>query len=99
LLASHVARAENRVGVPVEQRPDQPRIFAGIVLQVGVLNQREIAGGLFDGAAYGRALAAIYRVLVEPDLRKCGSQALQDRLGAICGTIIDDDQFPIHVLG
>ena len=70
LLAGHVARAEDRVGVAVEQRPEQARIFRGIVFEVGVLDEGEIAGGLVDGGAHGRALAAVLLVAVEVDLRE-----------------------------
>ena len=63
--------------MPIQQRADEARIFAGIVLQVGVLNQREIAGSLFDGAANCRTLPAVYRVLIKVDLRESGGQALQ----------------------
>ena len=65
LLAGHIARAEDRVGVAVEQRAQQARVFGGVVFEVGVLDQREIAGGLVDGGAHRRALAAVALVPVE----------------------------------
>jgi hypothetical protein len=48
LLTGHVARTEDRVGMAGQQRPQQARVFGGVVFQVGILNQREIAGSLFN---------------------------------------------------
>ena len=38
LLAGHVTGSEYGVGMPVQKRPEEPRIFRWIVFQVGVLD-------------------------------------------------------------
>ena len=97
LLAGHVAGAEDGVGVAIQQRAQQARVFGGVVLQVGILDQREIAGGLADGGAHGGAFAAVAFVPVEADLREAGGQALQDVEGAVGGAVVHNHQFPLHV--
>ena len=39
-------RAEHNVGPAFEDRLDKPRIFGGIVLEVGILHDDDIAGGM-----------------------------------------------------
>ena len=99
LIAGEVARAEDRVGVPIQQWTQQAGIFTGVVFQVGVLDQRKIARGLLNSGADRGAFPAIVRVLVELNLRKRGGQALQDGESAVGGTIVHDDQFPLHIFG
>ena len=83
LLAGHVARAEDGVGVAVEERLEQAGVLGGIVLEVGVLNERKIAGGLLDGGANGGALARVAFLAEEADLGEAGGQALEDLPGAV----------------
>jgi site-specific recombinase XerC len=51
------------------------------------------------GFAHTITVAAIDGVLVEAYLRKRGGQPLEDGEGAVGGTVVHDDQFPLHVLG
>jgi hypothetical protein len=98
LFAGHVARAEDGIGAAIEQRAQQARIFARIVLEVGILHDGEVAHGLADGRAHGRALASIALVPVEPDLSGLARQPLQNRVRAVSRTIVDDHQLALHVL-
>src|SRR5207253_4065365 len=54
------------------------RILGGIVLEIGILNQRKIAGGLLDGTAHRCALATIHFVAEQADSRLCRGEALQN---------------------
>ena len=51
-----IARSEDRVRVPVEHRPEQPRILRRIVLEVGILDEGKIAGCLGNRSPDGGAL-------------------------------------------
>jgi hypothetical protein len=99
LFAGKVARAEDGVGVAIQQRAEEAGILGGIVFQIGVLDQGEIAGGHLDGGADGGAFAAIVRVLREEDLRECGGEALENEIGPVGGTIVDNHQLALHVFG
>ena len=57
LLAGHVARAEDRVGVAVEQRPQQARILAGSYSRSASWMREKSPVALLDGGAHGGALA------------------------------------------
>src|SRR5579872_558257 len=68
LLTRQVARAENGIGAPVEQGPQELRVFRGIVFEIGVLHQAEISVRIFERGANGRALAFVHRFLDQTDL-------------------------------
>ena len=52
-----------------------------------------------DGGADGGSLAAVLGVLIEMNLRKGRCQTLENVEGAVGGTIVDDDQLALHILG
>jgi len=47
----------------------------------------------------GGSLAAVLGVLVEMNLRKGRGQTLENGEGAVGGTIVHNDQFPLHIFG
>ena len=51
--------AEDRVGPPVHDRPDQPRVLLGVVLEVRVLDEQDVAPGLGKAPADRGALALV----------------------------------------
>jgi len=99
LLARQVAGAENGVGVTGEERFEEDGIFLRVVLEVGILNEAEIALGVADGGPDGGAFALVDFVTEEADPGFMGGEALEDVPGAIPGAVIHDDEFALHLLG
>ena len=60
-------RAVDDVGVVLEEGPHETRVVARVVLEIGVLEDDQVAGRLGDAAAHRRALALIVRLLDQPD--------------------------------
>ena len=73
-------------------RLEQTRVFAWIILQVGVLDEHHIAGGSRNGRAHRGALALVALVQNDTHLRVV-FESLEKIAGAIRGTIINDDNF------
>jgi hypothetical protein len=67
LLAGQIARTEYGIGVPAQQRAQQGGVFGGIIFQIGVLDQAEVAARFLDGGADGGALAFVDLLAEEPD--------------------------------
>src|SRR5437879_4486856 len=58
----------DHVGLVVEDRLDEARILRGIVLQIGILDEHDIAPGLPEARAQGGALALIERLVDDADI-------------------------------
>ena len=58
-VAAHEARAEDDVGLAVEDRLEQPRVFLRVVFEVGVLHDHDVAGGGGEAGAQRGALAPV----------------------------------------
>ena len=99
LFAGQVAGAEDGVGVAVEHRPEQAGIFRGIVFQVGILDEGEIAGGFGDGAPHRRAFALVLLVAEKADFRIGVGEPLEHVGGAVGGAVIHDHQLALDVFG
>ena len=67
LAHNHEARAIDDVGISLDQRFQQVRVLARIVLEVGVLDEAELAARLFDGVANSRALSLVSRAADDAD--------------------------------
>ena len=59
-LAGEEARAVDHVGAVLEERPHELGEVARVVLEVGVLEDDQVAGGGGDPGAHRGALAAIF---------------------------------------
>ena len=69
-------------------------VFLGVVFEVGILEDGEVAGGFCDGASNGGAFALIG--VLGNDLDVVGEfllQACQDFWRAVGGAIVDDNEF------
>ena len=93
-----IAGTEDGIGVAIEQRPEQGRVIARIVFEIGVLHQAEIAAGVFDGGTHGRAFALVHFVPEQANARFDGGEPRQDFRGAVSGTIVNDDEFLLQSL-
>ncbi len=83
LAHDHEPGAVNDIGFAFEQWSQQPRVFAGIVLQVGILDDRIISARLLDGSADGRSLALVTALSQEADFRMLAYQFRYDVGGPV----------------
>ena len=103
MRAAVEAVAEDGVGVTFEDGLQKLGIVAGIVFQVGVLDEDHFAGGLREAGADACALAHVLLVQRELDgVRAVVAQLslqvglLQEFAGAVGGEVIDDDEFLVQ---
>ena len=85
------ARAEDDVGVAVEDRLDELRILVGVVFEVGVLDDDDVAARLGDAAADGRPLPLVHRLEDVADLRPLLRERRDDVARAVGRAVVDDD--------
>ncbi len=83
----------------LEQRLQQQGVFLRVVLEIGVLNEAEVALGMLDGGADSGAFALVYLVAEQADAGVAGGDFAEDVPGAVTAAIVDDDEFPLHALG
>ena len=72
------ARAEHDVGVAVEDRLDEDRVFGRFVFQVCILDQDDVADGKLDSLAKRGALAHVDRLAYVAKLGPFRCDALDD---------------------
>src|SRR5206468_6696818 len=85
------ARAVDHVGLVVEDWLNQSRILGGVVLEVGVLHQHDVASRLLEALAQGCSLALVVLLEDNANLRRLGLQLLQNGTRAIGAAIVDND--------
>src|SRR6059058_4387808 len=93
---ARVARAVDDVGVAVEDRLDEPRVLGGVVLQVGILDDRDVAAHVGDGGPHRGALALVVRLEDEHEavrrrVRRRGAQLLEHGARPVGRAVVDDD--------
>jgi hypothetical protein len=64
--ASEVAAAVDDVGAAVEQRAHHRDVILRVVLEIGVLDDQQVAGRRCDAGAHGASLAAIVLLAHRP---------------------------------
>jgi hypothetical protein len=97
------ARAVDDVGLALEDRRQELRIVAGVVLEIRVLDQHDVPGRLREAAPEGGALPLVGLLVVDPDLvllvsspeaprlRELGLEPAEVVPRAVRGAIVDDD--------
>jgi hypothetical protein len=98
LSCGQIARSENGISMTVEQWAEQLWIIGRIVLQIGILDETKIALRVGQSGTYSRALALINVVLEQADTWFFLRKPLENRIRAVFGTIIDDDQLAFEFL-
>jgi hypothetical protein len=91
-FAAGEAGAEDDVGDAGGDGFDEAGVLGGVVLEVGVLDDDELALGGGDAGAEGGALALVDGVSEEGDAGGAGV-GLKDFVGAVGGVVVDDDEF------
>ncbi len=95
LFAPHEPRTIDDIGFPVQDGLKKLRIFSGVVLQVGVLDQNDIARCRGEAGAQGGSLALVHRMIHHPK-SIAFEIPLQDLRGPIARAIIYDDDLLLH---
>ena len=99
-LAGQEARAVDHVGAVLQERAHQAGVVARVVLQVGVLEDDQVAGGRGDAGADRGALALVLLVLDVADaVRVLGGELAQDLAGAVLRAVVDDDDLDLADAG
>ena len=84
---------EHRIGIPLQNRFDQPRVIPGIIFQIGILEDRQIAGHFRNRPANRRAFALVFPLLNDFQFRVPPRQFLGDLPGAVRRSVIDQNDF------
>ena len=92
-------RAEARIGPAVDNRLEQLPPVSRVVLQIGVLDDDDVAGAHGERLANGGALAAIHGLQVQAIDAAFVEELLEKVAGAIGGTVVDDDDLFLNGRG
>jgi hypothetical protein len=87
----HEPRPEDDVGPSVEQGLQEDLPVVGVVLEVGVLHDDEVGGGLGEPAPQGRPLAPVGGLPQQADPVVVLGHGLDRRNGRIGRAVVDDD--------
>src|SRR6267142_4041622 len=99
-LAGQETGAVDDVRAVLQERADEAWIVPGVVLEVGVLEEDEVARGLGDAAADRRALALVLPLLQQADaVRMVGGELAEDREAAVLRAVIDEEKLQLANLG
>lgn len=82
--------------MPVHDGLQQAWIFLGIVFQIGVLDQHDVARGGGETGAQRRALALVHLVEQHFQVRIRLSQLVQHFPRAVAGTVVHEQDFLFH---
>ena len=74
-------RAVDDVGLALDDRLDELRVLRGVVLEVGVLDDDDLAGGVAEPGAQGRPLALVLLVEDDRQVGLLGGQSLAGSRG------------------
>jgi hypothetical protein len=98
-FAAHETAAVDHVGVTVENRFEQDVVFLRIVLEIGVLDDDQLARGVFDSRAQSRAFSLVHLVLVvrNGQIGVCTHISFNALLGVVGAEVVDDDDFLFEV--
>ena len=97
-VGPHVPAAEYDGGAAFCDRPDQVRVIADVVFEVGVLNEQDVAGGCREAITDCMSLASGFVLEDQPDTRGALIRVLRhefrdDLARAVGGVALDDDEF------
>ena len=86
------ARAVDDVGAAFEDRDEQLRVLRGIELEVGVLDEEDVAGGERQPHADRRALSQVDRAVIDMHGQERRKVSLVDGASrAVGGAVVRDD--------
>ena len=83
------ARSVDDEGAALEHGGEQLRPVVGVVLEIGVLDEHEVAGHVLERRADRRALPEVVRV--QHDTHRAVAELAQDAACPIVAPVVDDD--------
>src|SRR5262249_55052730 len=96
--AAQEARAEDDVCLVGEDGRQELWILGGVVLEVRILDEDDVARRGAEAGADGGPLPLIDRVLDEPERPLAPRRDLPEELaGAVRGAVVDDDHLPLDL--
>src|SRR4051812_45956466 len=98
LFSPKISGTEDRIGMPLEKGLQKSRVLTWVVLQVGILNEAEVARRALDSRPHGCAFSPVDRMLEQSDARVGRRKPFQNGRCAIRRAVVDDDEFSIHFL-
>src|SRR5438105_15903858 len=100
LADNHEPRSVHYVGLALDQGFEDMTVFPRIVLEIGVLDDAELAARLLDCRPDRRALTPVAVVAEHPDPIRTGSGDLLGDLGRAVGrAVVDHDDLAIDAVG
>ena len=92
------AAAENDVGLAFDDRLEQLRVIVGVVFQIGILHQHDVAGGKGEAVAQRGTFAFIDGLMPDGErgARELCRQLIQPGGGVVFGAVVDADDLPLH---
>ena len=84
-------RAIHYIRLAFEDGLDQPAVFGGVVLQIGILNDDNLRGGVREAGTQRRAFASVDLMAEELDAQIGFGNRLQDLSCSILRAIVHDD--------
>ena len=91
-LSAHESGTVYHVSLVLKNRIDNVWVFVGIIFQVGILNNQDIAAGGSDTGSQGGAFTGIL-AMVKHFVDLAGKLGFNDLSRSIGGIIIDNDNF------
>src|ERR1041385_4013771 len=76
-------------------------VIGRVVFQIGVLDEDDVAGGVFEAVAQGGAFAFVQGLVNDPEigLGEEGGELIQFFGGVVFGTVVDADDFAAEAAG
>jgi hypothetical protein len=91
--SAHQTAAVNHIGDAPLDGLQQFGIISGIILEVGVLDENDIAGDFTEAGAQGGPFPLIVLMIKRPYVIILLDQTLEDFPGPVSGGIVNDDKF------
>src|SRR5207253_5200070 len=95
MRSAEKATAEDSIRAAIENRPQQFGQLGRIVLEVGILNDNDVAGCLLNSSAHGCALALIVRLQNQAVDDAMVREFLQHVARAVCRAVIYTNDFDV----
>jgi len=97
LSCNHETGPVDGVRFALLERSDQFEIFFRIVFKIGILENRNLSGGLLDGGLHGSTFAAVFLM---PQNANCAARlfrlCLSDLQRVVGGTVVDHENLAIN---
>lgn len=94
--AAEEAGAVDDIGAAFEDGLEESGVVVGVVFEVGILDEDDIAGGFGEAGVEGGAFALVVVVEGGDDVGEAGGEGGEEVAGAVGGAVIDEDDFALE---